>query len=78
MIITKYPEEVERKLAELDKLIAKVYEEETPKNTATELTYENIERAKRIIYERTKPLIDEKVSIINNSYPTYIVNPDNH
>lgn len=78
MIITKYPEEVERKLAELDKLIAKVYEEETPKNTATELTYENIEREKRIIYERTKPLIDEKVSIINNSYPTYIVNPDNH
>lgn len=78
MIITKYPEEVERKLAELDKLIAKVYEEETPKNTATELTYENIERAKRIIYERTKTLIDEKVSIINNSYPTYIVNPDNH
>lgn len=78
MIITKYPEEVERKLAELDKLIAKVYEEETPKNTATELTYENIERAKRIIYERTKPLINEKVSIINNSYPTYIVNPDNH
>ena len=76
MIITKYPEEVERILAELDKKIAKVYEEETPKNTATEMTYENIEKAKRIIYERTKPLIDEKVRIINNCFPTYIVKQD--
>lgn len=78
MIITKYPEEVERQLAELDKQIAKVFEEETPKNTATEMTYENIERAKRIIYERTEPLIDEKVRIVNNSYPTYIVKLENH
>ena len=78
MIITKYPEEVERILAELDKQIAKVYEEETPKNTSTELTYENVERAKRIIYERTKPLIDEKVKIIKNSCPTYIVKQENH
>ena len=78
MIITKYPEEVERILAELDKQIAKVYEEETPKNTATEMNYENIQRAKKIIYERTKPLIDEKVRIIKNSYPTYIVKQENH
>ena len=78
MIITKYSEEVEERLAELDKQIAKVYEEETPKNTATELTYENVKRAKQIIYERTKPLIDEKVRIINNSCPTYIVKQENH
>ena len=78
MIITKYPEEVERILAELDKQIAKVYEEETPKNTAMDLTYENIERAKRIIYERTKPLIDEKVRIITNSNPTYIVKQEHY
>ena len=76
MIITKYPEEVEKRLTELDKQIAKVYEEETPKNTATEMTYENIEKANRIIYERTKPLIDEKVRITNNSFPTYIVKQD--
>ena len=78
MIITKYPEEVEKRLTELDKQIAKVYKEETPKNTATEMTYENIEKAKRIIYERTKPLIDEKVRIINNSFPTYILKQENH
>ena len=76
MIITKYPEEVEKRLTELDKQIAKVYEEETPKNTATEMTYENIEKANRIIYERTKPLIDEKVRITNTSFPTYIVKQD--
>ena len=76
MIITKYTEAVEKRLKELDNQIAKVYEEETPKNTATEMTYENIEKAKRIIYERTKPLIDEKVRIINNCFPTYIVKQD--
>lgn len=76
MIITKYSEEVEKRLQELDKQIAKVYEEETPKNTATEMTYENIQRAKRIIYERTKPLIDEKVRLISNDCPTYIVKQD--
>ena len=65
-------------MQELKKIqkIAKVYEEETPKNTATEMTYENIEKANRIIYERTKPLIDEKVRIINTSFPTYIVKQD--
>ena len=73
MIITKYSEEVEKRLQELDKQNAKVYEEETPKNTATEMTYENIQRAKRIIYERTNPLIDEKVRHISNDCPTYIV-----
>ena len=76
MIITKYSDEVEKRLQELDKQIAKVYEEETPKNTATDMTYENVKRAKRIIYERTKPLIDEKVRIIQNSCPTYIVKQD--
>lgn len=76
MIIAKYPEEIEKRFEELDKQIAKVYEEETPKNTATEMTYENVERAKRVIYERTRPLIDEKARIINNSCPTYIVKQD--
>ena len=78
MIITKYSEEVEKRIAELDKQIAKIYEEETPKNTAMDWTYENIERAKRIIYERTKPLIDEKVRIITNSNPTYIVKQEHY
>lgn len=73
MVITKYPEEVEKMLHELDKQIAKIYEEETPPNTAVGLSYETIKLVKRTIYERTKPLIERKVEIIKNSVPKYIL-----
>lgn len=76
MIITKYPEHIEAQLKRLDELIAKIYEDELPKEVNAEfVNVRNIERIKRNIYERTKPLVDEKVRLINSSVPTYIVDP---
>ena len=74
MIITKYPEHIEAQLKILDEEIARIYEEEYPKEAKAEFTdIRNIERIKRNIYERTKPLLDEKVRLITNSVPTYII-----
>lgn len=74
MIITKYPEHIEARLKQIDEQIANIYEQELPKEpTAEFVDVRNIERIKRNLYERTKPLLDEKVRLIANSYPTYIV-----
>ena len=76
MIIAKYPEHIEAQLKILDELIAKIYEDELPKEVNAEFAdVRNIERIKRNIYERTKPFVDEKVRLINSSVPTYIVDP---
>lgn len=70
MIITKYPDWVEAQLKILDERIEEIYR-----------IYENEKfrpeealRIKRNIYELTKPYVDEKVRLIQNSVPTYIVN----
>lgn len=74
MIITKYPEHIEAQLKRIDEQIANIYEEELPKDSKVEFVdVRNIERIKRNLYERTKPLFDEKVRLIESSYPTYIV-----
>lgn len=79
MIQTKYPEYVEMQLKDLDKQIEKIYEEEIKsvdsefKNGVCLVNVREIERVKRLIYERTKPLLDEKVRLIQNSCPSYIV-----
>lgn len=74
MIITKYPEHIEAQLKQIDEQIANIYEQELPKGCTVELMdVRNIKRIKRNIYERTKPLLDEKVRLIESSYPTYIV-----
>lgn len=76
MIITKYPEHIEAQLKRLDELIVKIYEDELPKEVNAEFAdVRSIERIKRTIYERTKPLVDEKVRLISSSVPTYIVDP---
>ena len=74
MIITKYPEHIEAQLRIIDELIAKIYEDELPKESNAEfMDIRDLERIKRNIYERTKPLLDEKVRLITNSVPTYII-----
>lgn len=78
MIITKYPDYVEDQLKMLDEKIAEIYKQETPKDITTvsvQNVYE-IERRKQLIYERVKPLLDEKVRLIQNSCPSYIVSID--
>lgn len=74
MIITKYPEHIESQLRIIDESITKIYEDELPKEPNAEfMDIRNLERIKRNIYERTKPLLDEKVRLITNSVPIYII-----
>lgn len=69
MIIVKYPEWVEAQLKILDERIEEMYRE-----------YEGIKvrpdeamRIKKNMYERTKPFVDEKVRLITNCNPKYMV-----
>ena len=74
MIITKYPEHIEAQLRIIDEQISKIYKDELPKEPKAEfMDIRNLERIKRNIYERIKPLLDEKVRLITNSVPTYII-----
>ena len=74
MITEIYPVYIEEQLKRLDEMIAEIYEEELPKeNSAKIMNYEDLERIKRIIYERTKPLVDEKIRLITNNPAKYIV-----
>ena len=38
--------------------------------------YKEMQRLQRNLYERTKPLVDEKVRLIMNSCPTYTISQD--
>ena len=69
MIVTKYPDWVEAQLKILDERIESIYK-----------AYEEIKvrpdeamRIKKNLYERIQPFVDEKVRLIANSCPTYIV-----
>lgn len=88
MIITKYPEEVERNLSKLDKCINDVYEMELQKLESLfppesspftesllppEILYKEIEGIKCELYEKTRPFIYTKAQIIERSCPKYIV-----
>ena len=74
MIETVYPKHIQAQLDLLDEKIAEIYKEELPKeNTATIMNITEIERKKKILYERTRPLLDEKVRLIQNSVPKYII-----
>ena len=77
MIETIYPEHIQAQLDILDKKIAKMYEKELPKEKDGKfLNYAERERIKRNLYERTKPLLDEKVRLIQNSCPKYIIHKE--
>lgn len=77
MIQVKYPDWVEKRLQEIDKEIARIYKEEQL-NPSASITYEDVQIAKMRIYERTKPLMDAKCKLIQESVPTYIVTLENH
>lgn len=75
MIETIYPEHIQAQLDLLDEMIVKIYEEELPQdNKAILMNTTEMERKKKLLYERIRPLLDEKVRLIENSYPKYIVN----
>ena len=70
MIVTKYPDWIEEQLKILDERIESIYK-----------AYEEIKvrpdeamRIKENLYKQVQPFVDEKVRLIANSCPTYIVN----
>lgn len=74
MIETIYPKHIQAQLDLLDEMIVKIYEDELPKeNAALVMNITEIERKKKILYERTRPLLEEKVRLIENSCPKYVI-----
>lgn len=74
MIITKYPDWVEAQLKIIDEAIAGIYKDVYQNYVNENISYNEAMRIKRNLYELTKPYVDEKVRLIQNSVPTYIVN----
>lgn len=70
MIVVKYPDWVEAQLKILDERINEIYQSYTDKKFRPD----DAMRIKRNLYELTKPFVDEKVRLITNCCPTYIVN----
>lgn len=74
MIITKYPEAIELQLKLIDKAINTIYGMYIPsERDIKSLAYEDLIKLKKDIYDHTKPLLDEKVRLVETSFPTYIV-----
>ena len=69
MIITKYPEWVEAQLKIIDKRIEEIYRD----LMNVKVKPEDAMRIKRELAEIIKPFVDEKVRLISNSCPTYIL-----
>lgn len=69
MMTTKYPEWVEEQLKIIDERIEEIYKE----YEGLKISPDEAMRIKRNLYERIKPFVDEKVRLISNSCPTYIV-----
>lgn len=74
MIITKYPDWVEAQLKIIDEAIEEIYEQTYQIYENKKIPPDEVMRIKRNLYESTKPYVDEKVRLIQNSVPTYIVN----
>lgn len=69
MITVKYPDWVEAQLKIIDERIEEIYKE----FSKVKVKPDDAMRIKKNLYERTKPFVDEKVRLIANSYPTYMV-----
>lgn len=69
MVIVKYPEWVEAQLKILDERIEEIYQE----YSELKVRPDEAMRIKKNLYERTKPFVDEKVRLIANCCPNYIV-----
>lgn len=72
MIIAKYPEWVEAQLKIIDERIEEIYRE----YSEIKVRPDDAMRIKKNLYERTKPFVDEKIRLIANCCPTYIVDKD--
>ena len=72
MITVKYPAHIEAQLKILDERIAEIYQT----CMSEKMRPDDAMRLKRNLYEMTKPFVDEKVRLIQNCCPTYIVNGD--
>ena len=69
MVTVKYPEWVEAQLKILDERIEEIYREYAD----IKVRPDEAMRIKKNLYERIKPFVDEKVRLITNCQPTYIV-----
>lgn len=69
MIIMKYPERVEEQLKILDKRIEEIYQQ----FESLEVRPSEAMRIKRNLHEKIKPFVDEKVKLISNSCPKYVI-----
>lgn len=69
MVTVKYPEWVEVQLKILDERIEEIYRE----YAEIKVRPDEAMRIKKNLYERTKPFVDEKVRLIANCCPTYMV-----
>jgi hypothetical protein len=72
MITVKYPEHIEAQLKILDERIAEIYQT----CMSVKMPPDQAMRVKQNLYEMTKPFVDEKVRLIQNCCPTYIVDKD--
>lgn len=70
MIEVKYPEWIETQLKILDERIEEIYRE----YAEIKVRPDEAMQIKRNLYEQTKPFVDEKIRLITNCCPTYIVN----
>lgn len=73
MVVVKYPEWVEAQLKILDERIEEIYRE----YAEIKVRPDEAMRIKKNLYERTKPFVDEKVRLIANCCPKYIVDGGN-
>ena len=79
MIQTKYPDWVEAQIQLIDEQIERMYKEtndyihQSPDGFTN---YKEMQRLQRNLYERTRPLVDEKVRLMMNSCPTYTISQD--
>lgn len=69
MVTVKYPEWVEVQLKIIDERIEEIYREYAD----IKVRPDEAMRIKKNLYERTKPFVDEKVRLIANCCPKYIV-----
>lgn len=70
MITTVYPDYVQAQLDQIDEKIRKIYEEVSQERI---INIAEQQRIKRNLYERIRPLIDEKCRLIENCCPKYVI-----
>lgn len=69
MIVTKYPDWVEAQLKILDERIESIYKA----YKEIKVRPDEAMRIKENLYKQVQPFVDEKVRLIANCCPTYIV-----